>query len=90
MRERPVWRPTARADEGVGSAIMKLHAMGPFDEGDDPPHSCWIGLNDQAQEGRFVWSDASSVDFYNFNPAEPNGASRHSPRPHSSVNPPHL
>ena len=48
MRERPVWRPTARADEGVGSAIMKLHAMGPFDEGDDPPHSCWIGLNDQA------------------------------------------
>jgi hypothetical protein len=58
--------------EGVGSAIMKLHAEGPFDEGDDPPHSCWIGLNDQAQEGRFVWSDASSVDFYNFNPAEPN------------------
>lgn len=28
---------------GVGSSLTKLHAMGPFEDGDEPPQSCWIG-----------------------------------------------
>ncbi|AKF85227.1 hypothetical protein MFUL124B02_10615 [Myxococcus fulvus 124B02] len=33
----------------------------------------WIGLNDQAQEGRFVWSGVPSTSGYsNFYPGEPN------------------
>ena len=32
----------------------------------------WIGLNDRAREGTFVWSDGSSTTFMNFSPGEPN------------------
>ena len=35
----------------------------------------WIGLNDVDQEGSFVWSDGSSVDYTNWAPGEPNQAS---------------
>eukprot|EP00794_Sanderia_malayensis_P010139 gene10139-11174_t len=33
----------------------------------------WIGLNDLKVEGRFEWSDGSSVMFTNWYPKEPNG-----------------
>lgn len=33
---------------------------------------CWIGLNDQAQERRVVWSDGSPVDYVAWAPGEPN------------------
>lgn len=36
------------------------------------PHGCWIGMNDEAIEGDFVWSDGSPVNFLHFNPGEPN------------------
>ena len=32
----------------------------------------WIGLNDRAKEGTFVWSDGSSTTFMNFYAGEPN------------------
>ena len=35
-------------------------------------HGCWIGLNDQSQERRLVWSDGSPVDFAMWAPGEPN------------------
>ncbi len=32
----------------------------------------WIGFNDVAVEGEFVWSDGSSFDYSNFQPGDPN------------------
>ena len=36
------------------------------------PHGCWIGLNDVAVEGGFVWTDGSAVDYVNWYSGEPN------------------
>ena len=36
------------------------------------PYGCWIGLQDEQQEGGFVWDDASPVDYVNWAPGEPN------------------
>ena len=30
-------------------------------------HFCWIGFNDAAREGTFVWSDGSESDYTNWN-----------------------
>ena len=35
-------------------------------------HWTWIGLNDIAQEGKFVWSDGTPNNYSNFHPNEPN------------------
>jgi len=34
----------------------------------------WIGLNDLASEGDYVWSDGSAVDYTNWHSGQPNGA----------------
>jgi hypothetical protein len=34
----------------------------------------WIGLNDAAQEGTFVWSSGEPVTFTNWDPAQPDNA----------------
>ena len=36
--------------------------------------ACWIGLNDAAQEGQFVWASGSAAPYRNFNAGEPNNA----------------
>jgi hypothetical protein len=45
-----------------------------------PSETLWIGLNDQATEGEFVWTDGSALDFPNWSsgsPADgPEGAER--------------
>ena len=33
----------------------------------------WIGLNDQAQEGTFVWVSGQTTDYSNWRPGEPSG-----------------
>lgn len=38
------------------------------------PCSLWIGLNDVAEEGRFVWSSGEPVTFTYWYPGEPNNA----------------
>ena len=40
----------------------------------DPGTEYWLGLNDAASEGNFVWSDGTPVDFTNWTPGEPNNS----------------
>jgi hypothetical protein len=46
---------------------------GVSDQAANGGYGCWIGFEDSAAEGGFVWTDGSSVDFVNFAPGEPNG-----------------
>ena len=39
------------------------------------PYGCWIGFQDEAQEGGFAWVDGTPVDFVDWAPGEPNGGS---------------
>lgn len=44
--------------------------------GDQAAHGgygCWIGFEDSASEGGFIWEDGSSVNFVHWTPGEPNG-----------------
>ena len=43
------------------------------DQASNGGYGCWIGFEDSAAEGGFVWTDGSSVDFVNWAPGEPNG-----------------
>ena len=38
----------------------------------------WIGFNDKAKEGTFVWTDETRNNYNNFAPGEPNNNSGHS------------
>ena len=40
----------------------------------NPGSKWWIGLNDRAIEGDFVWSDGTPVGYTNWNSSEPNNA----------------
>ena len=37
------------------------------------PKGCWIGMNDDYEEGAFRWTDGTPNDFRAFQPGEPNG-----------------
>ena len=56
------------AEQRQAAAVCQT--MDPGDGG----YGCWIGMEDSAQEGGFVWSDGSNTDFVNFSPGEPNNS----------------
>lgn len=55
-------------EQQAAAAVCYTNSAGTDDFG------CWIGFEDRATEGGFVWSDGSNVDFVNFNPGEPNNS----------------
>ncbi len=48
--------------------------FGTFNAYDDVTRLYWIGLNDRAAEGQFVWASDEQVDFTYWAPGEPNNA----------------
>jgi len=36
-------------------------------------YSLWFGLNDQLEEGHFIWSDGTAVNYTNWHSGQPNG-----------------
>jgi hypothetical protein len=57
---------SVRTDANTGATV----------NGDQATHGgygCWIGFEDSASDGGFVWTDGSNVDYVNFYPGEPNG-----------------
>jgi Cu/Zn superoxide dismutase len=59
---------TAEEERMAAQACRVLGASGD----DGSPHGCWIGLNDEQEEGEFVWTDGSATNFLNWAPGEPN------------------
>jgi hypothetical protein len=60
----------------VCSSLRTDGATGATINGDRATHGgygCWIGFEDSASDGGFVWTDGSNVDYVNFFPGEPNG-----------------
>ncbi|XP_038065658.1 alpha-N-acetylgalactosamine-specific lectin-like [Patiria miniata] len=53
------------------SAFLRNYTADVLGEGHQ---ALWIGLNDRAQPGIFVWTDGSSTPYCDFNPGEPNGS----------------
>ena len=45
-------------------------------EGDDFYNKLWIGLNDEAQEDAFVWTDGSNVTYEKWWGRNPDGGRR--------------
>ena len=60
----------------VCSSVRTDATTGATINGDQATHGgygCWIGFEDSASDGGFVWTDGSNVDYVNFFPGEPNG-----------------
>lgn len=58
----------ATVDDAAENEFLRAAVLG-FDGAD---RRGWIGLNDFATEGTFVWSSGAPVNFTNWNPGEPN------------------
>jgi len=67
---------SACTDRGMHLASVKSQAEQDFISGLDP-NIMWIGLNDQMEEGVYIWSDGTAVDYTNWNDGEPNGGDAH-------------
>ena len=62
----------------INSQIEQDFINEAFASVDDGDHGKWIGFTDKNQEGNWVWSDGSNLDFTNWSPGEPsngNGSS---------------
>ena len=56
----------------IGSEAENAWIAATFANFGGVPRALWIGLNDAALEGTFVWSSGAPVSFTNWGPAEPN------------------
>lgn len=69
------WGDAHAACQSAGSELASIHTAAMNDAAlsiSAANGACWIGFNDQAQEGSWVWSDGSGVNYMNWEPGEPN------------------
>ncbi|CAG0890008.1 unnamed protein product [Cyprideis torosa] len=62
-------RDSCRAD---GMHLVSIHSATENTFVHDLAGISWIGLNDLATEGEFVWSDGTPTNYANWKPSEPN------------------
>ncbi|PKQ60393.1 hypothetical protein BZG02_19610 [Labilibaculum filiforme] len=60
------------AAANVGGHLVTITSQAENDFVDNLVDGVWIGLNDAASEGTFVWSNGEAVSFTNWNGVEPN------------------
>jgi len=68
----------AEAEEGCRQRNMQMASVHSQEEHDfilglERMVYPWIGLNDRAAEGDFVWTDGTAVDYLNWGPVQPDG-----------------
>jgi hypothetical protein len=56
----------------INNATENSWILGEFGNFGGVPRPLWIGLNDAAQEGTFVWASGEPVTYLNWSPVEPN------------------
>jgi len=78
--EEATWTESGAAARAMGGHLITINdaAENEWVFQNITPHSTshngiWIGLNDEAVEGRWVWSSGQPVDYTNWLPGEPNG-----------------
>ena len=55
------------------TSLEQQHAVAHLAQGQDQDHLVWIGLNDIAEEGSWVWSDDEPLEYSHWFPGAPAG-----------------
>ena len=66
------WEEQQQANAACGAMVADSSGRTVSEQASNGGYGCWIGFEDSAQQGGFLWEDGSSVDFVNWAPAEPN------------------
>ncbi|MFO0873648.1 MAG: lectin-like protein [Phycisphaerales bacterium] len=74
----------ATVNNGTENEWLRTYFASSFLDG--YPKQCWIGLNDSAQEGNFVWVSGQPVTFLNWFPGQPDDSGRGEDRTGMLVN----
>jgi len=68
---------SACAERGMHLASVHSQAEQEFIWGLAEEQYLWFGLNDQLEEGHFIWSDGTAVNYTNWHSDDPNGGDNH-------------
>jgi len=74
-KEKYSWKAALSdcAERGMQLASVRSQEEQDFIWGLAKGHYLWFGINDQLEEGDFIWSDGTAVDYTNWKSGEPDG-----------------
>ncbi|MBW3040221.1 hypothetical protein CU309_05130, partial [Prochlorococcus marinus str. MU1405] len=86
------WMEAQNKSEDYGGNLVSINSQieqdfinEAFASIDDGDHGKWIGFTDKDQEGNWIWTDGSSVDFTNWNPSEPSNGGYNNPEHYGMI-----
>ncbi|KAJ8337088.1 hypothetical protein SKAU_G00383080 [Synaphobranchus kaupii] len=78
ISERKNWAGSEKICQNIGGNLASVHSEDEFTfirelvkQHDSSEPGFWMGLSDRNQDGTWLWSDGSRVDFTLWNPGEP-------------------